>query len=129
MAPRTARFFAKLFDAMVLMAIMLPSFLLSAPANNLDGMNLLTKISVLVFIFYLLFKDGLGGQSVGKRIMRISVINTKSRRPCSIFQSLIRNIALLSVLDVFLVMSSSQRRLGDWLAGTVVVQEENMYHW
>jgi uncharacterized RDD family membrane protein YckC len=116
MAPRTARFFAKLFDAMVLMAIMLPSFLLSAPANNLDGMNLLTKISVLVFIFYLLFKDGLGGQSVGKRIMRISVINTKSRRPCSIFQSLIRNIALLSVLDVFFVMSSSQRRLGiGWL--------------
>jgi uncharacterized RDD family membrane protein YckC len=129
MASRTTRFFAKLFDAMVLMAIMLPSFLLSAPTNNLDGMDLLTKISTLMFIFYLLFKDGLGGQSVGKRIMRISVINTKSRRPCNIFESFIRNIALLSVLDIFLVMSSSQRRLGDWLAGTVVVQEENMYHW
>jgi uncharacterized RDD family membrane protein YckC len=129
MAPRTNRFFAKLFDSMVLMAIMLPSFLLSPPANDVQSMDLLTKASILVFVFYLLFQDGLGGQSIGKRIMRISVINTKSRRPCSIFQSLIRNITLLSVLDVLFVMSSSQRRIGDWLAGTVVVQEENMYYW
>jgi uncharacterized RDD family membrane protein YckC len=129
MAPRTSRFFAKLFDSMVLMAIMLPSFLLSPPANDIQGMDLLTKASVLLFVFYLLFKDGLGGQSVGKRIMRISVINTKSRRPCSIWQSFLRNIALLSVLDVLFIMSGSYRRLGDWLAGTVVVQEENMYHW
>jgi uncharacterized RDD family membrane protein YckC len=131
MASRSTRFFAKLFDGMVLVAIMLPSFLSSAPTGDLQSMTWLTKISILVFIFYLLFQDGLGGQSIGKRVMRISVISASSRRPCNIFQSLVRNasIVIFSIVDVLLITNHSQRRLGDWLAGTVVVQEENMYHW
>jgi uncharacterized RDD family membrane protein YckC len=131
MASRTSRFFARLFDGCVLLAILMPSSLLYNPSTQNAENSLLTSISTLIFILYLLFKDGFGGQSIGKRLLRIGVISETSRRPCTLFQSLVRNasIVLFSAIDLVFIMDQSKRRLGDRLAGTVVVLEQNLCQW
>jgi uncharacterized RDD family membrane protein YckC len=131
MASRTSRFFARLFDCGVLVAILMPSILLTGTPSNFFGEGLILQISTVVFFLYLFFPDALGGQSIGKRLLRIGVMGANSRRPCNLFQSLIRNISIVvfNIVDVLFIMNNSKLRLGDRLAGTVVVVEENLYHW
>jgi uncharacterized RDD family membrane protein YckC len=131
MASRTSRFFAKLFDCAVLVAILIPSILLSGTSDKFFGDGLLFQISAVIFFLYLFFEDALGGQSIGKRVMRIAVVGSASRRPCNLFQSLIRNLSIVvfSVFDILMIAGNKKLRLGDRIAGTVVVVEENFYHW
>jgi uncharacterized RDD family membrane protein YckC len=131
MASRTARFFAELFDCGVLIAIMMPSILINGKPANVWGEGLLLHLSTTIFFLYLFFKDALGGQSIGKRVMRIAVVGIASRRPCNFFQSLVRNLSIVvfSVVDILMILGSEKLRLGDRLAGTRVVVEENFYHW
>jgi uncharacterized RDD family membrane protein YckC len=131
MASRTARLFARLFDCGILIAILMPSILINGTPGKFLGDGLLLQISTLVFFLYLFFEDALGGQSIGKRVMRIAVVGATSRRPCNLFQSLIRNLSILvfSVFDVLMIVGNKKLRLGDRIAGTIVVVEENFYHW
>ncbi len=131
MASRTARLFAKLFDCGVLVAILMPSILINGTSGKFFGDGLLLHVSTVVFFLYLFFEDALGGQSIGKRVMRIAVIGVASRRPCNLFQSLIRNLSIMvfGVFDVLMIVGNKKLRLGDRMAGTVVVAEENFYHW
>jgi uncharacterized RDD family membrane protein YckC len=64
-------------------------------------------------------------------VMRIAVVGVASRRPCNLFQSLIRNLSIVifSIFDILMIMGNDKLRLGDRLAGTRVVVEENFYHW
>jgi uncharacterized RDD family membrane protein YckC len=127
MASRTARFFAYFFDNCVLVAILIPSVLLSSGGQG-DQFKTLQYVSGLVFILYLLCKDGIGGQSIGKKTLHIAVISERSRRPCNILQSIIRNgcFVILSIFDMIFILDNSKKRLGDRLAGTVVVSEQNL---
>jgi uncharacterized RDD family membrane protein YckC len=131
MASRTARLFARLFDCGVLIAILMPSILINGAPGKFFGDGLLLQISTAVFFLYLFFEDALGGQSIGKRVMRIAVVGAASRRPCNLFQSLIRNLSILvfSIFDILMIIGNKKLRLGDRIAGTIVVVEENFYHW
>jgi uncharacterized RDD family membrane protein YckC len=131
MASRTARFFARLFDCCVLAAILMPSIIINGSPGKFFGDGLLFEVSALLFFLYLFFEDALGGQSIGKRVMRIAVVGATSRRPCNLFQSLIRNLSIVvfSVFDILMIVGNKKLRLGDRIAGTVVVVEDNFYHW
>jgi uncharacterized RDD family membrane protein YckC len=131
MASRTARLFARLFDCGVLIAILMPSILINGAPGKFFGDGLLLQVSTLIFFLYLFFEDALGGQSIGKRVMRIAVVGVASRRPCNLFQSLLRNLSIIifSIFDILMIVGNKKLRLGDRIAGTVVVIEENFYHW
>jgi uncharacterized RDD family membrane protein YckC len=131
MASRTARFFARLFDCGILVAILMPSIIINGAPDKFFGDGLLLQVSTLFFFLYLFFEDALGGQSIGKRVMRIAVVSSASRRPCNLFQSLIRNLSILvfSVFDILMIVGNKKLRLGDRIAGTMVVIEENFYQW
>jgi uncharacterized RDD family membrane protein YckC len=131
MASRTARLFARLFDCGVLIAILMPSILINGAPGKFFGDGLLLQVSTLIFFLYLFFEDALGGQSIGKRVMRIAVVGVASRRPCNLFQSLLRNLSIIifSIFDILMIVGNKKLRLGDRIAGTVVVVEENFYHW
>jgi uncharacterized RDD family membrane protein YckC len=109
----------------------MPSILINGAPGKFFGDGLRLQISTVVFFLYLFFEDAMGGQSIGKRVMRIAVVGTASRRPCNLFQSLIRNLSIVvfSVFDVLMIAGNKKLRLGDRIAGTVVVVEENFYHW
>jgi len=92
---------------------------------------------------YLLLSDALfDGRSLGKRLVRLQVISSESRQPCSFRDSILRNSTfglgyLLSLIPwigwifiaivaagefVFALGSREGRRLGDELAKTTVIE-------
>lgn len=78
------------------------------------------------FIFFEVFWQG---QTPGKRFVKIRVISDDGR-PIKLQQATLR--ALLRPVDelffcvgvLFIAFSQQEKRLGDWVAGTIVVQEE-----
>jgi uncharacterized RDD family membrane protein YckC len=94
-----------------------------AGSDSLAGMLLLPAI--LFAILYVLFCDCLpGGQSTGKRMLGIAVVDQQSGRPCSPGQSFMRNLLLgiLGFFDWIFIVGEGRRRLGDIVAGTIVVE-------
>jgi RDD family len=80
---------------------------------------------------YLLFRDAIRGQSVGKLLLGLVVIGLESGRPCSLAGSARRNLLFLlpgaNVVAIFLeartvVRDLQGQRLGDRLAQTQVVE-------
>jgi uncharacterized RDD family membrane protein YckC len=80
---------------------------------------------------YLLFRDAIRGQSVGKFLLGLVVISLESGRPSSLARSVARNLLLLlpgaNVVAIFLeartvVRDPQGQRLGDRLAQTQVIE-------
>jgi uncharacterized RDD family membrane protein YckC len=80
---------------------------------------------------YLLLRDGVGGQSVGKFLFSLTVIRLTSGRPCNFSGSAQRNLVFLipgaNIVAVFLEALTIRRdplgqRLGDRIAQTQVVE-------
>ena len=72
---------------------------------------------------YFLLCDALPrGQSLGKRVFRIAVVDWRTGQPCCFRQSLIRNLAhIVGIFDWGAALRASRRRAGDELANTAVV--------
>ncbi len=78
--------------------------------------------------YFVIFETLWRGQTPGKRLARIRVIR-EDGRPVRLAQSTLR--ALLRPVDdllflgvFFIVFGRREKRLGDWVAGTLVIQEE-----
>jgi uncharacterized RDD family membrane protein YckC len=80
---------------------------------------------------YLLLRDGMGGQSFGKLVLGLVVVNVRTGQLCSWKDSLLRNVFVLipgaNVVAVFLesitiVRDPQGQRLGDRLAQTQVIE-------
>lgn len=83
-----------------------------------------SSTALVVYFGYLLLSDGFkGGQSLGKKIMKTAVIDIGNGKPCSFWQSFVRNIMqIFGILDWIFISGKKRRRLGDMAANTVVVQ-------
>ena len=82
------------------------------------------QLAVWAWLAYLLLCDALpGGRSIGKRCTGIAVVQVGTERPCTWWRSFVRRIPLLllGVLDAVFIAGPARRRLGDYLAGTQVV--------
>ncbi|HEY9645792.1 MAG TPA: RDD family protein [Chroococcidiopsis sp.] len=85
-------------------------------------------VCFVIFVGYFVFFETVWqGQSPGKRLAKIRVIRDDGR-PVRIGQAtmraLLRPIDDLLSLGVFMiVLSKREKRLGDWVAGTIVVQD------
>ena len=74
---------------------------------------------------YYLLADALpGGQSYGKRMLGMVVLDARTGAPCRVWQALVRNLtlALLGPLDWIFVFGARNQRLGDMAARTIVVR-------
>jgi uncharacterized RDD family membrane protein YckC len=81
---------------------------------------------VCIGIFYDCFKDGIReGQSFGKGLMNLRVVDYYSGSPATLGQSFIRNCVCgwLDAVCCFLVvfLNTEGRRIGDQVAGTIVI--------
>jgi uncharacterized RDD family membrane protein YckC len=86
----------------------------------------LLYFAIPYFFFYVIFCDGFrGGQSYGKRVLRMVVVDKTTGKPCSYLQSVLRNTPLcfLGILDWIFVLGKEKQRLGDMLANTIVVKK------
>lgn len=109
-----------------LVGTFLLAFVIHTPFFRYTSSNF-SQIAELIIIAamcgYLLFKDGFGGQSVGKRILHIKVLTQTSDLPCSFPKSLARNIfGCLGFIDGLFALGEKRQRLGDLAAGTYVVR-------
>jgi uncharacterized RDD family membrane protein YckC len=88
-------------------------------------------VGFLIFSgYFAVFETVWNGQTPGKRAVRIRVIKD-SGRPISVYEAIIRNVIRiideipgfygLGIISIF--VSSRNKRLGDFAAGTVVVHE------
>lgn len=75
-------------------------------------------------LFYLLISDNLSdGQSYGSKTRWIQVVDARTYAPCGLVQSVIRNLLLcLGPIDWIFAFGAEPRRLGDRVAGTIVVR-------
>lgn len=62
--------------------------------SDSDTPKAFSRILLLVFLMYFLFKDAFAGRSIGKLCTGIRVID-ESGKPCSPFRSFMRNVPLL----------------------------------
>ena len=93
---------------------------------------------------YLLLSDGLfDGRSIGKKLIKLKVVSTETRLPCTFRDSILRNstfalgyllwlipwigwifIVIISALELVLILGSEEgKRLGDEFAKTSVIEE------
>jgi uncharacterized RDD family membrane protein YckC len=80
--------------------------------------------AMVMFLGYLLFSDGLGeGQSFGKKMLKIAVVDKTTGRPCGYGRSFVRNIVrMFGLVDWVFMLGERRQRLGDRAANTIVVK-------
>ena len=67
-------------------------------------------------------KDSFAGRSIGKRVLKFQVINARTGQVASPLRCLMRNFfIILWPIEVIVTLISPQRRIGDFVAGTKVV--------
>lgn len=82
---------------------------------------------LIILVIYPLFKDGIfKGQSIGKKVVKLMVIDNETRKPCSYWQSFKRNIVLFIpfvILIEFITLTEKKRRWGDKVGKTEVIKK------
>lgn len=80
--------------------------------------------ATVVWLTYFLLRDSIPGQSLGKRLLGLREIQEDSGMSCTWLISIWRNIFhLLFFIHALFVLGDDRMRLGDLLAGTVVVKD------
>jgi uncharacterized RDD family membrane protein YckC len=125
---RADRVMAELIDAfyIFLTYVFIVAIVWILNINEKTGINLF----LVIWLSYFLIKDALpNGQSFGKKSVNIKVVSIRTGKNCSLLQSLVRNIVLfvpvLSIADLFWIGRYERQRIGDVLAGTIVIDAKN----
>lgn len=124
-ASRLNRLLGQIIDWFIGAAPLFLAMIVSSISHALG--TILFVVAVAWCAFYYFFSDGFtGGQSFAKRMLGIHVIDAKSRTPCGYGQSFVRNLllSLLGPIDWIFIFGERHQRLGDMLAGTVVITEQ-----
>lgn len=67
-------------------------------------------------------KDSINGRSPAKRILKLQVVDNSTGAPASPIRCLIRNVfCMIWPIEVIFALANSNRRIGDFVAGTKVV--------
>lgn len=133
-----SRFMAVFADMLILAVVGLMLFLVTAMAAVGAGSFRIWIFAIMIFLgfcifwgYYAIFEALWNGQTPGKRWAGIRVIK-ETGRPINAFEAIARN--LIRVIDlvpgiyavgiVTMLLNSKNRRLGDFVAGTLVVHDK-----
>lgn len=93
-------------------------------------MNIIFLIAIIPFsviTFMIINKDFYNGRSIGKRVFGYQVVDIKTNSVASEIQCMARNLTLLIwPLEILIVLINPSRRLGDIIAGTKVIEKEQV---
>ncbi|WP_248768911.1 RDD family protein [Pseudomonas sp. MWU12-2345] len=123
---RLLAYMIDLFVVFLLVAMEVALDFLPIPDNSFTRglFAVVDNLLLIAALGYFLLGDALpNGQTVGKRLMNISVVGFPVNTRCSVLQSFLRNVpkVLFSAVDAIFVLFGFRRRLGDMLAMTVVI--------
>jgi uncharacterized RDD family membrane protein YckC len=123
-ASRSNRLLGQIIDGVIGAGPLLVAAIFSSLSDTLGPIFFIAAIAWSVFYYF--FADGFtGGQSFGKRMLDMHVIDARARTPCGYGQSFVRNLllAILGPIDWVFIFGERHQRLGDMIAGTVVITE------
>ena len=101
--------------------IMIP--LLRGHSLPSSSIILRAMLSTLIAFLYLLLRDLPKNGSVGKMVMKLKVVDVKTKEPASMGKRLLRNVTwFLSWIEI-IVYLAAKKRIGDMLAKTDVVEK------
>jgi uncharacterized RDD family membrane protein YckC len=124
LASTGSRYVAQFVDQVIaVMIVVAVSFLI-----GIIGLNTAFGLVLVVssYAAYILMNDAMpNGQSIGKKLLSIKVINKESGKNCSLSESFLRNITtvipFLAVIDALLIFGTKKQRMGDKIANTLVI--------
>lgn len=144
-ATRLSRLFAQVLDGLILMLATVPMMLvlnvgagldwelvMETGVLPLDQALLFTSIGIFVYVLVNGYHLWYFGQTLGKKMMQIAIVDQKDKVPAFAkivglryvpFQLVgaIPGLALISVIDIFMIFRSDRRCLHDLAAGTRVI--------
>ena len=98
-------------------------YLLRPSAKMLSPLGVLIGVVALVFLPY--FKDCiLGSTSIGKFIVGLKVVDATTNQKPKFYQLVFRNIAMYTVADPITVLITKNKKLGDIIVNTKVVDRK-----
>ena len=116
------RFIAFAIDYLIIEGIEGTALILAMLIQTETALNIAMIFAAVVEVAYLL-RDVIGGQSIGKRIMRIKVVD-KNGEKASVSRLVLRNITAYIWPVEALLMLLKKERIGDRLAKTRVIEIE-----
>lgn len=119
------RFQGQFIDGLVAIALFAAGFFVVGLAGR-SGVVYDVLICAIPSVYFLLADAMPHGQSVGKRLLGMSVVDRRTGSFCTLGQSFLRNLItpILGVIDAVAIFFPGHRRLGDMLAGTIVVNRK-----
>ena len=94
--------------------------------TNFMGTNFISLIPFCFIMIALINKDIFGGQSAVHRQLGYQVIDIKTNKQASKVKCMLRNVtAPLWPIEAFFLLSNPKRRLGDFIAGTSLMEVES----
>jgi len=120
------RFQGQFIDTLITLGLLALSIYLVKSILNASGA--LADVAVLIApVSYYLFSDALPhGQSLGKKILNMSVIHKETGKHCTLVQSMLRNVTtpFLGIFDSILIFLEGRQRAGDFIATTIVINKK-----
>jgi RDD family. len=108
-------------DLMIIVAIVNVLFL---STFIIKSQFLLQFLSALM-ITLLFCKDCMNGQSIGKRVMKLQVVDSNTEENISAVRHIVRNLFLpLWCIEILILMISKRERIGDYVAKTKVISND-----
>lgn len=116
------RLIAFIIDLLIIS--MLISLLLFA--TQTVNSQFLTQFLSALMLTLLLCKDCINGQSVGKRIMKIQVVDETTNKNISVVGCIVRNFFVFFwIVEFFVLLISKNKRIGDYVTKTKIVKNDN----
>ena len=127
--PRINRILSMFLDHCIMCLLIVPLVFLIFGLGALMKDNLNNRIGIiLVFIpfFIYLNKDFFYAKSPAKRILGFQVIDRKTNKPANELQCFVRNLTICVAWpsEVIVGLINPERRIGDFIANTKVVESE-----
>jgi len=88
-----------------------------------DFFNNFFNFYICCGMILIIFKDAVGNRSLGKRMFKLKVVTLQGEKP-NFFQIILRNIpAVIWFLEAFVLVILDKPRIGDLIARTKVVED------
>lgn len=100
--------------------VILLSLDLNSDIDKLGNLEGYLKWMMIALLALWLSKDVFGGQSLAKRAVKVQILRQNSERAVDPFQTILRNLTTLFLAPIEFIwgMVNTERRLGDFIAGT-----------
>jgi uncharacterized RDD family membrane protein YckC len=109
-----------------LIILIIPTIILANPSHtNFEWTDFLSLIPFSLVMIALVNKDIFGGQSAVHRLLGFQVVDAKTNKEATKVKCMLRNItAPLWPIEALFLLANPKRRLGDFIAGTSLIEVE-----